>query len=58
MEFSRQEYWRGLLFPSPEELPNTGIEPWSPAWQTDSLPIELQQELDTYIWTKAKDSMG
>ena len=42
MEFSRQEYWSGLLFPSPEELPNPGIEPWSPAWQADSLLSELQ----------------
>ena len=37
MEFSRQEYWSGLPFPSPEELPNPGIEPWSPVWQADSL---------------------
>ena len=31
MEFSRQEYWSGLPFPSPEDLPNPGIEPGSPA---------------------------
>ena len=31
MGFSRQEYWSGLLFPSPEDLPNPGIEPESPA---------------------------
>ena len=42
LKFSRQEYWSGLLFPSPEELPNPGIEPWSPASQADSLPLELQ----------------
>ena len=30
MEFSRQEYWSGLLFPSPGDLPNPGIEPGSP----------------------------
>ena len=29
-EFSRQEYWSGLPFPSPEDLPNPGIEPTSP----------------------------
>ena len=29
MEFSRQEYWRGLPFPSPGDLPNSGIEPGS-----------------------------
>ena len=40
MEFSRQEYWSGLPFPSPKDLPDPGIEPWSPALQADSLPIE------------------
>ena len=32
MEFSRQDYWSGLPFPSPGDLPNPGIEPASPAW--------------------------
>ena len=40
MGFSRQEYWSGLLFPSPGDLPNPGIEPWSPAVQADALPSE------------------
>ena len=40
--FSRQEYWSGLLFPSPEDLPDSGIKPWSPALQADFLPFELQ----------------
>ena len=40
MEFSRPEYWSGQLFPSPEDLPNPGIEPRSSAWQADSLPAE------------------
>ena len=31
MEFSRQEYWHGLPFPSPGDLPNLGIEPGPPA---------------------------
>ena len=31
MGFSRQEYWSGLLFPSPGDLPDTGIKPTSPA---------------------------
>ena len=31
-DISRQEYWSELLFPSPEVLPNPGIEPKSPAW--------------------------
>ena len=35
MEFSRQEYWSGLPFPSPEDLPDPGIEPGSPALQAD-----------------------
>ena len=40
MEFSRPEYWSGLLFPSPGDLPNPGIKPRSPALQVDSLPAE------------------
>ena len=40
MGFSRQEYWSGLPFPSPEDLPNPGIKPRSPALQADSLPTE------------------
>ena len=40
IEFSRQEYWSGLPFPSPGDLPNPGIEPRSPALQADSLPSE------------------
>jgi len=31
MEFSRQEYWSGLPFPTPEDLPNPEIKPASPA---------------------------
>ena len=42
MEFSRQEYWSGLPLPSPEDLPDSGIEPWSPALQAYSLLFELQ----------------
>ena len=41
MEFSRQEYWSGLPFPSPGALPDPGIQPGSPALQADSLPSEL-----------------
>ena len=40
LEFSRQESWSGLPFPSPGDLPNPGIEPESPALQADSLPSE------------------
>ena len=42
MEFSRQEYWSGLPFPSPEDFPDPGIKPWSPALQADSLLFEVQ----------------
>ena len=38
--FSRQEYWSGLPFPSPGDLPNPGIEPGSPSLQADALPSE------------------
>ena len=40
MGFSRQEYWSGLPFPSPGDLPNPGIEPRSPALQADALTSE------------------
>ena len=40
MGFFRQEYWIGLPFPSPGDLPEPGIEPGSPALQADSLPPE------------------
>ena len=39
MWFSRQEYWRGLPFPTSRDLPHPGIEPTSPALQEDSLPL-------------------
>ena len=40
MGFSRQEYWSGLPFPSPGDLPNPGIEPGSPTLQTGALLSE------------------
>ena len=40
LEFSRQEYWSGQTFPSPEDLPHPGIKPRSPALQADSLLSE------------------
>ena len=39
--FSRQEYRSGLPFPSPGDFPDPGIEPWSPAFQADTLTSEL-----------------
>ena len=38
--FSRQEHWSGLPFPSPGDLPDPGIEPWSPAFQANALTSE------------------
>ena len=40
MRFSRQEYWSGLSFPSPGDLPDPGIELGSPALQADALTSE------------------
>ena len=45
MGLSRQEYWSGLPFPSPGNLPNLGTEPRSPALQAD-----LQSELPGYLY--------
>ena len=42
MGFSRQEYWSGLPFPSPGDLPDPGIEPRSPALEADALTSEPQ----------------
>ena len=41
VRFSRQEYWGGLPFPSPGDLPSLGIKPGSPALQADSFSTEL-----------------
>ena len=40
MEFSRREYWSGLLFPSPGDLPDPGIKSGFPALEADCLPSE------------------
>ena len=40
MGFSRQEYWSGVPFPSPGDLPNPGIKPLSPALAGEFLPAE------------------
>ena len=42
MEFSRQDYWSGLPFPTPGDLPDPGMEPLALCllhWQADSLPL-------------------
>ena len=48
MEFSRQEYWNGLPFSSPEDIPDPEIEPRSPTLQVDSLPSKLS---GFFMWT-------
>ena len=48
-EFSRQEYWSDLPFPSPGDPPDPGIKPTSPALQEDSLPPEPSGKL-TLWW--------
>ena len=49
MGFSREEYWSGLPFPSPGDLPDPGIEPTSPALQADALPSEPPGILVSYV---------
>ena len=69
MGFSRQEYWSGLPFPSPEDLAGPGFEPMSlvsPALQMDSLPLshwgspECLLTLVQFIWvnTNKEDCWG
>ena len=49
MELSRQEYWSGLSFPFPRDLPDPGIKPGSPALQADALPSE-PPGIDEYLF--------
>ena len=56
MEFPRQEYWSGLLFPSPGDLPDPGIKPGSPPLQSDALPSELLGKPGFYI-TQGKGNL-
>ena len=49
MEFSRQEYWSRLPFPSPEDLSNPGTEPGSPELQEDSFPAEPPGKTHTHL---------
>ena len=44
MGFSRQEYWSGLLFPSPGDLPNPGIKPRSPALHCRQILYHLSHQ--------------
>ena len=58
MEFSGPEYWSGLPFPSPGDLPSPGIEPRSPALQADSLPAEPQVSPRILEWVAIRFSRG
>ena len=61
MEFSRQEYWSGLPFPSPGDLPNPGIEPGSPALEADALTSEPPGKPNIYLYkslNKKQESFG
>ena len=57
MEFSRQEYWSGLPFLSAGDLPNPGVESWSPSLQVDSLlshkgsPSKLMCMHSNTVWS-------
>ena len=50
MEFLRQEYWSGLPFPSPGDLPDPGVEPRSPALKADPLPPEAPGKLTVCLY--------
>ena len=50
MGFSRQEYWSGLPFPSPGDLPDPGIKPRSPTLQADALTSEPPGKPDLIYW--------
>ena len=52
--WARQEYWSGLLFPSPGDLPNAGVKPGSPSLQADSWPTELLGIIQVYSRVKKR----
>ena len=56
MEFSRLEYWSGLPFPSPEDLPDPGIQCRSPALQAGSLPSKPPGKPVVTPWTVARQA--
>ena len=63
MEFSWQQYWSRLPFPSPGDLPNPGIQPGSPAFQAGSLQSEAQGKphlsmilmLNSHLWMRMRE---
>ena len=50
----QQEYWSGLPFPSPGDLPDPGIKPGSPALQANSLPYEPLRKPQERVWRGQK----
>ena len=54
MGFSRQESWSGLPLPSPEDIPDPGIEPGSPALWADALPSEPPRTSNNNIYINEK----
>ena len=55
MRFSRQEYWSGLPFPTPGDLPDSGIEPRSPTLEADALTSEPPGKQSSECPTKTCD---
>ena len=51
MGFPRQEYWSGLPFPFPGDVPDLGIKPESPALQADSLPPDPPGKPNIWVIT-------
>ena len=66
MGFSRQEYWSGLPFPSPGDLPDPGIQPGSPALEADALtseppgkPYKMERGAQTaFVSTKTSEDIS
>ena len=57
MGFSRQEYWSGLPFPSPGDLPDPGIEPGTPALQADALTSEPRNRRLLISWLQSPSAV-
>ena len=58
MGFSRQEDWTWLPFPSPRDLADPRIEPGSPVFSADSIPVELQGEPCSMLYQDIKNTWG
>ena len=58
MGFPREEYWNGLPFPSPGDVPHPGIKPISPALQADSLPMSYLGTPCLFIFLLSSKNIG